>query len=206
MSEPADPLREQLLEAAARVFASRGYYGTKIMDIVREAGLSSGAVYGRFSSKDELLTAAIVSSTIERAASGRVEGERVADRIIRSAERRGALTDSEALELEAFVAARRDGEVAEALVEAQRRRRAAIQPLVKAARSDGTIAPNLDVASVLYFIEAVHLGLLLQRGAGIEPPDAEAWDKFVTRLVGALGGERSSGASERGASKRQARP
>ena len=55
-----DPLRIQLLDAAAKVFASKGYYGTKIMDIVKAAGLSSGAVYGRFASKDELLMEAIL--------------------------------------------------------------------------------------------------------------------------------------------------
>ena len=55
-----DPLRAQLLDAAAQVFASNGYYGTKIMDIVKAAGLSSGAVYGRFASKDELLMEAIL--------------------------------------------------------------------------------------------------------------------------------------------------
>jgi AcrR family transcriptional regulator len=47
----ADPLREAPLDAAARVIARRGYQGTKIQDIVQEAGLSSGAVYGRFRSK-----------------------------------------------------------------------------------------------------------------------------------------------------------
>src|SRR3954447_18256930 len=55
-----DPIRAQLLDAAAQVFASKGYYGTKIMDIVKAAGLSSGAVYGRFASKDELLMEAIL--------------------------------------------------------------------------------------------------------------------------------------------------
>ena len=43
IEERDDPLREQLLDAAARVFASKGYAGTKIQDIVREAGLSTGA-------------------------------------------------------------------------------------------------------------------------------------------------------------------
>ena len=35
---PSDPLRGQLLEAAGRVFATKGYDGTKIMDIVKAAG------------------------------------------------------------------------------------------------------------------------------------------------------------------------
>ena len=58
-----DPLREQLLDAASRVFAREGYEGTKIMDIVREARLSTGAVYGRFRSKNDLLREAIIRST-----------------------------------------------------------------------------------------------------------------------------------------------
>ena len=58
---PADQLREQLLRAAAAVFARQGYDGTKIMDIVRESGLSTGAVYGRFRSKNDLLREAIVT-------------------------------------------------------------------------------------------------------------------------------------------------
>src|SRR5215213_6716645 len=44
----SDPLRDQLLEATARVFAREGYDGTKILDTVAEAGRSTGAVYGRF--------------------------------------------------------------------------------------------------------------------------------------------------------------
>src|SRR3954451_23693572 len=59
-AERDDPLREQLLDAAARVFARQGYAGTKIQDIVREAGLSTGAVYGRFRSKHELLREGVV--------------------------------------------------------------------------------------------------------------------------------------------------
>src|SRR3954465_8646738 len=59
-SDADHPIRVRLLDAAARVFARRGYEGTKIMDVVREAGLSTGAVYGRFQSKNDLLRAAVV--------------------------------------------------------------------------------------------------------------------------------------------------
>ncbi|MEY2426661.1 MAG: hypothetical protein QOI61_2233 [Actinomycetota bacterium] len=187
----ADPLREQLLAAAARVFASKGYAGTKIMDIVREAGLSSGAVYGRFNSKNELLTEAVVRST--RRGSAAPVDERVADLLVRGmSQRRGPLSEAEALQVEAFVAARRDEEVAEAIVESQRRLRAAIEPLVQKALHDGTAAPGIDVDSVLYFIRAVNLGLLLQRGAGMEPPPPEVWEEFVARIVGSLAGEAES--------------
>ena len=74
-----DPLREQLLDAAARVFAEKGYFGAKIMDIVREAGLSSGAVYGRFDSKDELLMEAVLSRVEKNAVGLRFQGKTVAE-------------------------------------------------------------------------------------------------------------------------------
>lgn len=47
--------RAQLLEAAKRCFAAQGYHETKVDDIVREAGLSKGALYWYFKSKEELL-------------------------------------------------------------------------------------------------------------------------------------------------------
>ena len=187
--EVADPLRERLLDAAARVFASKGYSGTKIMDIVREAGLSAGAVYGRFKSKNDLLTEAVVSRSIRQARSQPpVEDRRVADLIVRTtSENKGPLTDIEAMALEAFVAARREPEVAEALAEARRRQRAHVQPLVEAALTDGTVAPGGDPDSILYLIETIRLGLLLLRAAGMPPPDQEAWTRLVRRLVKDLG-------------------
>jgi AcrR family transcriptional regulator len=187
--EVADPLRERLLDAAARVFASKGYSGTKIMDIVREAGLSAGAVYGRFKSKNDLLTEAVVSRSIRQARSQPpVEDRRVADLIVRTtSDNKGPLTDIEAMALEAFVAARREPEVAEALAEARRRQRAHVQPLVEAALTDGTVAPGGDPDSILYLIETIRLGLLLQRAAGMPPPDQEAWTRLIRRLVKDLG-------------------
>lgn len=184
----ADPLRERLLDAAARVFASKGYSGTKIMDIVREAGLSAGAVYGRFKSKNDLLTEAVVSRSIRHARSQPVGDQRVADLIVRTtSENKGPLSDHEAMQLEAYVAARREPEVAAALAEARRRRRARVQPLVEAALADGTVAPDGDPGSILYLIETIRLGLLLQRAAGMAPPDQEAWMRLVRRLVQDLG-------------------
>lgn len=47
--------RTQLLDAAKRCFAAQGYHETKVDDIVREAGLSKGALYWYFKSKEELL-------------------------------------------------------------------------------------------------------------------------------------------------------
>lgn len=49
--------RRQVLDAAAACFAREGFHRTTMHDIVREAGLSPGAVYGYFASKDEIIEA-----------------------------------------------------------------------------------------------------------------------------------------------------
>ncbi|MFD5826987.1 TetR/AcrR family transcriptional regulator [Lentzea sp. NPDC060358] len=49
--------RRQILDAAARLFAERGFARTSMNDVVREAGLSMGAVYRYFPSKADLVIA-----------------------------------------------------------------------------------------------------------------------------------------------------
>lgn len=47
--------REELLAAAVRVFARKGYHTCRVSDIAEEAGVSHGLVYHYFASKDEVL-------------------------------------------------------------------------------------------------------------------------------------------------------
>ncbi|MFG2191811.1 TetR/AcrR family transcriptional regulator [Streptomyces sp. NPDC048639] len=52
-----DARRRQILDGAARCFARNGFHATSMQDVLREAGLSAGAVYRYFSSKEELIEA-----------------------------------------------------------------------------------------------------------------------------------------------------
>jgi AcrR family transcriptional regulator len=52
-----DARRQQIVEAARARFASHGFARTSMADIVTESGLSVGALYRYFSSKDELVSA-----------------------------------------------------------------------------------------------------------------------------------------------------
>ena len=56
-SAAALPRREQLLEAAAQLFADRGFHGVGIDDIGAAAGISGPGVYRHFPSKGALLEA-----------------------------------------------------------------------------------------------------------------------------------------------------
>ena len=181
-----DEVRARLVRAAAAVFAREGYAGTRIMDIVREAGVSTGAVYGRFRSKNELLREAVVSGSARGGvlASGADSlgellrfGARLVDR---------PLFSFEAMRLEAYVAARREPEVAEALDAAYEQWREGVEPLVADAEADGSIT-GLDPEAVLFLYRTLYLGLLLHRGSGLEGPDPEAWRALIERVVAGLG-------------------
>jgi AcrR family transcriptional regulator len=49
--------RRRLMDAAARVFAKRGYRGASVEEIASEAGYTIGALYSNFSGKEEVLLA-----------------------------------------------------------------------------------------------------------------------------------------------------
>lgn len=46
---------ERVLEAALELFAEKGFEGTSVQDVVDSAGLTKGAMYHYFTSKDDLL-------------------------------------------------------------------------------------------------------------------------------------------------------
>jgi TetR/AcrR family transcriptional repressor of nem operon len=47
--------REKILEVAGRLYRERGIDGIGVADIMKEAGLTHGAFYGHFQSKDDLI-------------------------------------------------------------------------------------------------------------------------------------------------------
>lgn len=49
--------REQILEAAVKVFAEKGFRAAKMQEVANAAGISNGTVYNYFRSKDEVLLA-----------------------------------------------------------------------------------------------------------------------------------------------------
>ncbi len=179
-----DPLRDRLFDAACGVFASKGYDGTKLMDIVRASGLSSGAVYGRFTSKDELLLAAVIDAVERNAIVTRFSGLPVAEMLAEASRADQPLDDHEAMHLEAFIAARREPTLAAAIAEARHRWRATIaEPLIERASEDGSASPDADFDSLVYLMQTLHLGLLVQRGAGQHAPDGLAWQRFIEQLL-----------------------
>jgi AcrR family transcriptional regulator len=53
--DASPPVAERLVQAAVRLFAERGYDATTVQDVVDAAGVTKGAMYHYFDSKDALL-------------------------------------------------------------------------------------------------------------------------------------------------------
>jgi AcrR family transcriptional regulator len=51
--------KHEISVAAVKLFATKGFQGTSMADIIEASGLSAGAIYGHYKSKDELISFAI---------------------------------------------------------------------------------------------------------------------------------------------------
>ena len=190
----ADDTRARLVEAAAQVFSEKGYDGAGVQEIARRAGLTTGAIYGRFSGKAELLREAIHSRSTDELdelfAQPQFEGH-LSDVIRVAGSHLVERCDEEAhtgnaLLLEAFVAARRDPDIRVAVKGLVEDRASRLAEIIEAAKADGSIDPAVDTDAAVRFCHAVGLGFLLYDALEIDLPLPQPWEHLITRLVQAL--------------------
>lgn len=77
-------VRERIVGAALRVFGERGFHRATIQDVVRECGLSVGAIYTYFKGKEDLFLATCDMASgrgLGELAARLAEGRTVADRL-----------------------------------------------------------------------------------------------------------------------------
>jgi AcrR family transcriptional regulator len=86
--ERQERTRSELLGAAARVFARRGYHAASVEEVAAEAGYTTGAVYSNFKSKEELFLALQEQELERRIEDYRAVGE--AEASLRGLERAAA--------------------------------------------------------------------------------------------------------------------
>jgi TetR/AcrR family transcriptional regulator, transcriptional repressor for nem operon len=67
-AEAKDATHERIVGVAARAIRRSGYDGTGVADIMKEAGLTHGAFYSHFSSREAMLTEAAEKACAESAA------------------------------------------------------------------------------------------------------------------------------------------
>jgi AcrR family transcriptional regulator len=180
--------RELLLDAAAEVFAGKGYHGASLDDVADAAGFTKGAVYSNFSTKAELFGA-----LLERHAQRRERALREAlratpvDALPGLAEAwLGSGSDEERdwdlLAVEFWLAAVRDPAVRAKLAASRESAMADLAALLDAKLQAAGRRTQLSGRELALVLDALGTGMLM--GRYLEPA-TEHGDLFA-RIVGAL--------------------
>jgi AcrR family transcriptional regulator len=184
----AEETRDRVLDAAASVFARKGYDAARISEIASGAGVSGGAVYSHFPSKADLFAAALHVHGY-READRRLAGQGADFDPVAAIAQRGlglGRRDAEkgSLLVQGIVAANRHPEVAEALVAALTEREERMAEMLRAGQSDGAVARSLQPAAVSRFLLMVVLGSMLVAATDLPPVDDDDWTELIDDLVG----------------------
>lgn len=166
--EQRERTRADLLDAAAAVFASRGFHGASVDQVAEAAGYTKGAVYSNFTSKAELFLALLDRQLDRTVATLETIVADVApeNRAARLGADHGRLPVLEGewflLEAEFLLYAARDGDeaVRQRVAERQRRTRRRITALVERHLADlGVDEPPLPAEDVARLLMAAADGL-----------------------------------------------
>ncbi len=165
--------RDQILAAAARCVAREGFHKTTMAAVIAEAGLSAGAVYGYFKSKNEIIKA-IADRALGQAAHHlhdlveREEPVHPADAVEVFLRQVTAPVVEGGVELpriavQAWAEAVRDPEVHALAREKMLALRDALESVVLRCRRDGTLPADLDPEQAAQVLFGLLPGFVLQR-------------------------------------------
>jgi AcrR family transcriptional regulator len=171
-------VRDRIIAAAVRVFSEKGYHSSTIADVCRESGLSVGAIYTYFASKEalflqscDLISARGLDELAQRLATARTTAERLTIAIglyIETIDEYEGAPGQISL-VQAWAEADREPGVREMLSARRERLVGAGQVLLHQGIASGELPAWLDVDAVTRGVLAMLDGLLLQR---IEAGDA----------------------------------
>ena len=177
--------RAQILDAARGCFLRKGLHPTTMDDIIRAAGLSAGAVYGYFATKDDLILAAIDEAMTRLAERMRPilataepptpeELLRAAAKAVDGLAAAGG-TDLKRIALLGWAEAQRDDRVRALLQAHYGGLRAALVALAAQWRARGVVAPEAQPEAVAAAVLSLALGYVAQSALLAEiGPDAAA--------------------------------
>ena len=184
--EDARATRARLLDLAGDLFAERGYLQTSIRDLANHAGVTSGAIYGHFRNKAELLAEAINARTaalLEADTMGLPRNSDYVETLTRQGTRAPKRRRLRALIVQGASAAQTDEETRTRLREEQR---AHIDDWVAGFERDRErlgLDPAIDIEAAVLFVWAAELGLGVLESVGIEPRTVKSWADVQNRFA-----------------------
>ena len=188
-AEQALATRATLIDLAVELFSQQGYIQTSIRDLAHRSKMTSGAIYGHFRNKADLLAAAVNQETTValEARSFAADPDRdhveVLTRLAREYTKRRRLR---ALILQGAAAAHTDEETRASLREEQLSHLNEWIAGYERERDRLGIDPSVDMRTAVIYTWAAEVGLGVLEAVGIEPTSGRAWSDVSNRFARSL--------------------
>ena len=185
-AERARVTRTALVELAAELFAEQGYVQTSIRDIARRGSLTSGAIYGHFRNKADLLAEAIhvrTAEELEAQSIGVGEEQDYVETLTRLAREYPKRRRLRALIVQGAAAAQTDDETRRRLRDEQLDHLRTWISGYERERDRLGIHPDVDIQAAVLHTWATELGLGVLEGFGIEPRSRKGWADVHNRVA-----------------------
>jgi len=185
-----DARRQQILDAALTCFSRDGFHNTTTGDIVRESGISQGALYLYFANKDDIVVA-LADERHQQEAFLNALAEREQDPIrglARLIDLHGsglkdpARADLRRVGIQGWGEALRNPRIQATAVEGLTRVRDAIAHLIERGQRTGQIRGSVDPGAVATTLVAAFQGLVLQTAWG-EDMDLRAVGQVLRDMI-----------------------
>ena len=174
---------EQILVGARRCFAENGYEGATVAKLEREIGLSRGAIFNYFPSKEDLFVELAVRDS---ARMSEIWLEHGLEAVVREVMELDPAWLSVYLEL--FRRVRNDDDFRERIESRQKEIAPANRARIEEAQRSGEFRDDLGPREVGIFVNLVLNGLALMRAGGEELPST---DLVLSLLRDAIGPDRA---------------
>jgi TetR/AcrR family transcriptional regulator, transcriptional repressor of aconitase len=171
--------REQILEGARRCFAENGYEGATVVRLEEEIGLSRGAIFNYFPSKEDLF---VELAARDNARISEIWINEGLDAVVRAVVELDPAWLSVVLEL--FRRTRTDPEFKERFEARHEHLAAANRARLEEAQRAGEFRDDLDAKSIGTFVNLVLNGLAVMRAGGEELPSTDLVLQLLRDAIG----------------------
>lgn len=180
-----DPLTTRLLAAAVDEFTEKGFEKAGVAAIARRAGVTTGAIYSRWSGKQEMMIDAIdlvMMDQLEQMLSSDMTSATDilsalgAELVVRS-------PMADALLAEAMVIARRDPEFHVLLHRRVAEQEARLASVIDRGKEEGLLDPALPTNAIVTLCHAITIGFAMFGSFDRDLPSAADWNAVIERLV-----------------------
>ncbi|MGQ9467811.1 MAG: TetR/AcrR family transcriptional regulator [Anaerolineae bacterium] len=185
----AEETRERILAAAEECFARQGYDATGVAEICEQAGVSKGAFFHHFPTKQAVFLELLerwLARLGEQLAALRFGAATVPDALMQMAGMAQQVFEMARGKLPIFLEfmgqAARDPRVWQATINPYRRYRAFFAGMIEAGIAEGSLRP-VDPDTAANAVLSLAIGLVLQ--ATVDPDGAD-WGQVVQQSVGML--------------------